>query len=329
MTIDLGKKMEVYGTVVQGRHDTTSQWVSQYKVQYSSNRFDWVTIQDTFYGARSDNNNTNYFQSPVQARYVKLIVKKWYGHISMRAGVIACAECVQPDLGALHIDVSAEILAYESFTATLRCATGYSGSPTVKKCARPFIPYTVDGGCTPDDCAQPDLSGLHINVSADTLTYESFNTTLRCAAGYSGSPTAEKCANPGTQYTVDGACTPDDCVQPDLGFLHVIVAAETLTYGRFAATLRCATGFSGSPSAKKCTKPGIQYAVEGACTPNAPATTTAPLRTTTPSPSPTTTQGPATVKSHHHHPIIDASIVIKVNQDREQYSGNNKNSALV
>eukprot|EP00397_Hematodinium_sp_SG-2012_P000010 GEMP01000010.1.p1 GENE.GEMP01000010.1~~GEMP01000010.1.p1 ORF type:complete len:5409 (-),score=949.82 GEMP01000010.1:210-16436(-) len=184
------------------------------------------------------------------------------------AGACTSDDCTPPALDALQIDFVVGTLTYESFIAILHCKTGYSGSVTANKCPSRGTPYTVSGSCTPDDCTPPDLGALHIDLVEETLTYESFDVTLSCKTRYSGSVTANKCASPGTPYTVNGGCTAYDCTQPDLSDQQIDVQTETLTYESFAATLQCKSGYLGSVTAIRCAIPDTKYTFHGACAPD-------------------------------------------------------------
>ena len=89
MQIDLGALMSVTGVVTQGRQDT-DQWVTGYTISTSTDGNIWTPVNN----ARSLSGNTDrgtkvkHAFSAVSARYIRLYVKTWHGHISMRAGVI-------------------------------------------------------------------------------------------------------------------------------------------------------------------------------------------------------------------------------------------------
>ena len=68
------------------------QWVTALTVKVST---DDITFTDVDGGATFTGNSdqqtevTNHFSGPVQARYVRIVVGGWHGHVSMRAGVPA------------------------------------------------------------------------------------------------------------------------------------------------------------------------------------------------------------------------------------------------
>ena len=89
MEIDLGKMSCVDGAVTQRRKDS-SQRVTSYKLSYSADGSSFTELSQVFSANVVDDESkvTNSF-APVQARYIRFIVQKWFSHISMRAGVIA------------------------------------------------------------------------------------------------------------------------------------------------------------------------------------------------------------------------------------------------
>lgn len=95
MTIDLGSVHVVHGTVTQGRAiERHPEWVEEYTVQYSVNGEVWKNAEKTFKGNNdSDTKVENHFDGAVRARFVKLTVKSWHSHVSMRAGVLTCEPC--------------------------------------------------------------------------------------------------------------------------------------------------------------------------------------------------------------------------------------------
>ena len=90
MMIDLGSATTIRGVVTQGRGDA-NQYVTAFTVQVST---DGATFADVDGGATFTGNTnyllkvTNTFAATVQARFVKIFPKTWYGRIGMRAGVL-------------------------------------------------------------------------------------------------------------------------------------------------------------------------------------------------------------------------------------------------
>jgi hypothetical protein len=89
MIMDLGFTGMVQGVVTQARHDN-NQHVTSFAVQYSSDLSTWKNISGTHGGATSSDKRQAMFPSLVEARYVKLVVKSWTSHVSMRAGLLVC-----------------------------------------------------------------------------------------------------------------------------------------------------------------------------------------------------------------------------------------------
>ncbi len=90
MTISLGSLQTVPGVVTQGRKQD-SQWVTSYKVQTSPD----CSVYSDVDGGRVFTANVdmsskvqNFFSTAVQASCVRLVPQTWFGHMSMRAGVI-------------------------------------------------------------------------------------------------------------------------------------------------------------------------------------------------------------------------------------------------
>ena len=86
--MDLGSVWYVAGTVIQPRVGNT-QYVTEYTVQTSVDEKDWKTMAGTYKGDKSSTTE-NMFSNGVyvNARYVRIVVKKWGGHISLRADVL-------------------------------------------------------------------------------------------------------------------------------------------------------------------------------------------------------------------------------------------------
>ncbi|KAI8509176.1 Galectin-3-binding protein [Branchiostoma belcheri] len=97
LQVDLGAEKQVTGTIIQGRYTNSNQWVTSFKLQYSTDGNVWTTCRGTdgsekvFPGSRDRLTPvTNLLDSPVTARYVRFVVQTWYGHISMRAEILGC-----------------------------------------------------------------------------------------------------------------------------------------------------------------------------------------------------------------------------------------------
>jgi len=89
--MDLGSPKQVIGVVTQGRHIHSSQYVSSYTVNVSSNGSGWSQVDGghVFTGndATNDAKVWSRFATQVQARYVRIVVQTWNSHIALRAGL--------------------------------------------------------------------------------------------------------------------------------------------------------------------------------------------------------------------------------------------------
>ncbi|CAE7780121.1 xlrs1, partial [Symbiodinium pilosum] len=90
MTIDLQAKYFVAGVVTRGRANA-NQWVTSFVVQYSNNNRNFFNAPGG-HGGNHDRNTQQQvmFLRPVSARYIRIVVKHWYSHPSMRAAVLVC-----------------------------------------------------------------------------------------------------------------------------------------------------------------------------------------------------------------------------------------------
>jgi len=89
MKIDLGYVATVTGVATEGRSGV-DQYVAKFNIQCSCNGSDWIHVSEDFcVGPRKFRVS---FAHEVSARFVKIIVREWHGHISMRAGVLVEAE---------------------------------------------------------------------------------------------------------------------------------------------------------------------------------------------------------------------------------------------
>ncbi|KAK3717343.1 hypothetical protein QZH41_011575 [Actinostola sp. cb2023] len=90
--VDLGKVTKVSGIATQGRYDA-DQWVTGYTLQYS---IDGKVFMDYKAGkvlAGNKDRNTvvmHDFHTPIITRYIRVVVKSWTSHISMRMELYGC-----------------------------------------------------------------------------------------------------------------------------------------------------------------------------------------------------------------------------------------------
>jgi hypothetical protein len=138
MKIDLGLAMRVNGVVIQARGFYDNQYVNQYvtevEVQHSLDPISgFSALQSQANGVRffptstSSNPVKSELKSiePVVARYIKIVVWSWNGHISMRAGVLtspgvvstACTSCPAGKYSAAGASVCATCVAGKTSAA--------------------------------------------------------------------------------------------------------------------------------------------------------------------------------------------------------------------
>lgn len=95
--MDLGSVKSVGGVVTQGRHDApwNNQMVTSFSVKVSSDNAVWTDVDGghVFTGntVAGDAKVTSTFASPVDARFVRIVVQSWTNHVSLRAGVSLCS----------------------------------------------------------------------------------------------------------------------------------------------------------------------------------------------------------------------------------------------
>ncbi|CAK8680046.1 unnamed protein product [Clavelina lepadiformis] len=96
--IDLRAPTLLTGVVTQGRPvaDTLEQWVTSYKVAYGNSTDNLQTIQQggqdlIFQGNRDRSSHvTNRFPGRILARYIRLIVETFHGHVILRLEFLTC-----------------------------------------------------------------------------------------------------------------------------------------------------------------------------------------------------------------------------------------------
>lgn len=95
MQMDLGRNRYVSQIVSRGRGDVTNQWVTQYKVQHSTDGITFAEVPAVFEGNHDPGTKVYAaLPEPVLARYVRLVPTAWFNYMSMRAAVVevACTE---------------------------------------------------------------------------------------------------------------------------------------------------------------------------------------------------------------------------------------------
>ena len=89
--LDLGKEQTVAGTVIQPR-GKNYQYVTAYTVSTSLDGEKWTSVPGVYEGHATELKEVRFPDGAVlRARYVRLIVKSWKGHVSLRADVLVVA----------------------------------------------------------------------------------------------------------------------------------------------------------------------------------------------------------------------------------------------
>ena len=86
--VDLDVIQIIAGVVTQGRGNTSTQYVSSFKVKISNNEVDWINVDnDKIYTVTHATQNT-YFNESVKARYLRIYPQSYFGAPVMRSAVI-------------------------------------------------------------------------------------------------------------------------------------------------------------------------------------------------------------------------------------------------
>ncbi|XP_066290412.1 uncharacterized protein [Branchiostoma lanceolatum] len=95
LQVDLGKVEEVSGVVTQGRQDCCDQWVTTYKLHFSTDGANWRPYIDRFGRQKvlqgdsdRDTPQRHLLDESVTARYVRFMIVTWQNHICMRVEVL-------------------------------------------------------------------------------------------------------------------------------------------------------------------------------------------------------------------------------------------------
>jgi hypothetical protein len=92
LQVDLGKVTKVTHIATQGRQDA-NQWVRTYSLQSSLNGRHFVDYKGGKIFTGNTNRNTivkHALKPAIIARYIRVRIKTWYGHISMRMELYGC-----------------------------------------------------------------------------------------------------------------------------------------------------------------------------------------------------------------------------------------------
>jgi len=85
LMMDAAKVMTIRGVITRGRVHHR-QWVTKFSIQWSTDKSSWQEVPGIWTG--NNNQKASVFDSPVQARYIKIIAQAWHRHVSMRAALI-------------------------------------------------------------------------------------------------------------------------------------------------------------------------------------------------------------------------------------------------
>jgi len=84
--VDLGRPSSVFAVLTQGRGNL-DQWVTKYVLQYSHDGKYFADFRD-FTGNSDRQTVVRHDFSPIDCRYVRLYVKEWKNHISLRWDIL-------------------------------------------------------------------------------------------------------------------------------------------------------------------------------------------------------------------------------------------------
>ncbi|XP_037688938.1 lactadherin [Choloepus didactylus] len=99
LQIDLGSPKRVTGIVTQGARDFGHiQYVAAYKVAYSDDGKNWTeyreqgAMESRIFSGNFDNNShkKNVFETPIQARYIRILPVAWHNRITLRVELLGC-----------------------------------------------------------------------------------------------------------------------------------------------------------------------------------------------------------------------------------------------
>ncbi|KAL5004943.1 hypothetical protein ScPMuIL_018399 [Solemya velum] len=95
--VEFDGRKRITGVSTKGRHRSSSQWVTQYFVLYSTDGRNWTTVQDAekndkIFRGNSDSHSLvkHNFTCPFDATFVRIKPTQWNKHISMRFGISGC-----------------------------------------------------------------------------------------------------------------------------------------------------------------------------------------------------------------------------------------------
>ena len=95
LSMDLQNETQVCGVVIQSSGSpSTNYYPTEIEVQYAPDNAQFTAVGTFRPDSTSDAYSQLSFAWPVNARYVKIVVKQWHGWPAMRAGVLhKCQDC--------------------------------------------------------------------------------------------------------------------------------------------------------------------------------------------------------------------------------------------
>merc|ERR1712150_363266 len=124
---DLGQARLVAGTVIQPR-GKNYQYVTEYTVSTSLDGKSWKAVPGVYTGHATELKEFKFSKGTVvRARYVRLIVKSWKGHVSLRADVLIAVGTVAPGNGkVIRAGVPENKRTYSSVYNNDKIGTGHA-----------------------------------------------------------------------------------------------------------------------------------------------------------------------------------------------------------
>lgn len=149
----------------------------------------------------------------------------------------------------------------QGFQVEAKCAAGYFGKPSVTVCTKEHQPYALSGCTLAKACKGPTDSEGYKITEVDVQLHQ-FSVTAKCADGFIGEASVAPCTDNMQEYRLSG-CTPiSTCVSPKDAHGY-IVDEQALTSHALEVSVRCASGFSGKPTATACEEHLKPYLLSG------------------------------------------------------------------
>jgi len=151
------------------------------------------------------------------------------------------------------------------FDVAAKCAAGFVGDAAVKPCADNLQEYQLSG-CKPITTCTAATASANYVVEEKSLDVHSFQVSVACANGFSGTAKATPCDQHLKPYRLSGCYKAGDtCISPrdSTGYL---VKEHNLVGSSFNVAAKCQSTHTGQPKAVGCPEAGTEYALTG-CTP--------------------------------------------------------------